>query len=295
MDIYELKERKKELKLTTQQLAYLADLPVGTVSKIMTGETKNPSYVTVEKINKALVHEEMIRRIEAYRRAFIEYINEEHDDFERDYQSFEKKYREDNNLDEAPIPFARKKRENHVEGNLVKAADYRITTHILTELGEDKHIELINGRLIIGQAPGLEHQVLVQDIGKIIDKFIEANNGECKVFNVGVNVYLDEDEYTMLIPDIAVICDNSKLDERGILGAPDFVIEVVSDSTRHLDYNEKMHKYMGSGVREYWIVDPKKKRITVYIEGEPMMAYVYGFEDEVPVYIYDDKLKICLK
>ena len=294
MNIADLKERKKELKLTTQQLAYLAELPVGTVSKIMTGETKNPSYATVEKLEKALLHKEMVSRIEAYREAFHKYLQENQGDIDIDTKKFEDKYRSENNLDNAPIPFARKKKMNNsVEGNLAKSVDYRITTSILGELGEDKYVELLDGRLLIDQAPGLEHQIIVQNLGKILDKFIEGNNGRCKVFNVGVNVFLDEDEYTMLIPDVAVICDESRLDEKGIIGAPDFVIEVVSDSTRHIDYNEKMHKYMGAGVREYWIVDPEKERITVYLEGEPMMVYVYGFDDEVPVEIYDGMLTIC--
>lgn len=294
MNISELKERKKELKLTTRQLAYLAELPVGTVSKIMTGETKNPSYITVEKLEKALLHKEMASRIEAYRKAFYKYLQENQDDMDVDPKKFEEKYRSDNNLDNAPIPFARKKGiNNSIEGNLAKSADYRITTSILGELEEDKFVELLDGKLIIGQAPGLEHQIIVQNLGKVFDKFIDENNGRCKVFNVGINIFLDEDEYTMLIPDVVVVCDESRLDEKGIIGAPDFVIEVVSDSTRRIDYNEKMHKYMGAGVREYWIVDPKKERITVYLEGEPMMVYVYGFDDEVPVEIYDGILTIC--
>ena len=114
------------------------------------------------------------------------------------------------------------------------------------------------------------------------------------MFNVGVNVFIDEDDYSLLIPDLVVLCDDSKLNDDGILGAPDLVIEVISKSTRRLDYNDKMHKYMHAGVREYWIVDPEKERVTVYIAGEPMMAYVYSFDDDIPVGIYDGKLKLCI-
>ena len=56
-----------------------------------------------------------------------------------------------------------------------------------------------------------------------------------------------------------------------------------------------MYKYMSGGVREYWIVDPEKEKVTTYIEGEPMMAYIYNFDDEIPVYIYDGRLKIRVR
>lgn len=72
--IDEIRQRKKKLKLTTYQLALLADLPQGTVSKILTGETKNPSYLTIEKIDETLQHEEMKARLEAYTTAMHKYL-----------------------------------------------------------------------------------------------------------------------------------------------------------------------------------------------------------------------------
>lgn len=296
MDISDIRMRKKELKLTTQQIAYLAELPVSTVSKIMTGETKNPSYITIERIEKVILQEEMARRIKAYRKAFTLYCEGLNKGEDVDRELFDRKYRRENHLDNAPIPFARVRRANNEigEGNLAKVRDYRLTADSLEKIGEDKNIELIDGRLIINQAPDLQHQIVVQNIGKIIDRYIEDNHGKCKVFNVGVNVFLEENDYTLLIPDIVVVCDENKLQANGIYGVPDWIIEVVSNSSRKLDYNEKMHKYMVSGVSEYWIVDVDKQRITVYIKGEPMMAYVYGLNDEVPVGIYQGKLSICL-
>ena len=114
----------------------------------------------------------------------------------------------------------------------------------LHELGEDKQIELINGHLIYNEAPNLKHQMIVQNLGRIIDTFIRSNNGKCQMFNVGVNLYFEEDNNSLLIPDLVVLCDDSKLSESGITGTPDWIIEVVSRSTRRVDYNEKMHKYM---------------------------------------------------
>lgn len=295
MNITDLKNRKKELKLTTAQLAYLAELPVSTVSKIMTGETKNPSYITIEKIDKVLSREEMIRRIEAYKKALAEYCKSLGDSEEYNIVQFEKDYRKANNLNDAPIPFAKPvNNDNDTDGNLAVSGSNRITIDQLSMLGEDKSIELIDGKLIFSHAPGLQHQIIVQKIGESITAFIKKNKGKCRMFNVGVNVVIDEDDYSLLIPDLVIVCDEAKLTEFGINGAPDFVMEVVSKSTRRLDYNDKMHKYMHAGVREYWIVDPDKEMVTVYIAGEPMMAYVYSFNDEIPVGIYEGELKICI-
>ncbi len=298
MDINELKLRKKALKLTTAQLALLCELPVGTVSKIMTGETKNPSYLTIEKIDKVLSHEEMLSRISAYVDAILKYI-QKHPDENVDQIQFEKNYRKEHGLDNAPLPYAKPKAGESegtrgFDGSL--ALDHRgnVTVQMLDEIGEDRRIELIDGHIIINEYPKMRHQTLIQNLGELIRDYIRAHDGGCKMFNVGVNVYIDEDDYTLVGPDIVVLCDDSRMNEMGIVGPPDWVIEVTSPSTRSRDYGKKMYKYMGAGVREYWIIDLEKEKVTTYIEGEPMMAYVYSFQDEIPVYIYDGKLKITV-
>ena len=298
MDISELKKRKKALKLTTAELACLAQLPVGTVSKIMTGETRNPSYLTIEKIDKVLSHEEMLSRVRAYVDAILKYI-QEHPDESVDQVQFEKNYRREHGLDNAPLPYAKSEAGSadamdRFDGNLALSHRGNVTVQMLDEIGEDRRIELIDGHLIINEYPKMIHQMVVQNLGRIIDDFIRSQNGDCRVFNVGVNVYLDEDDYTLVGPDIVVLCDDSRLCDNGIMGPPDWVIEITSPSTRTRDYGKKMHKYMDAGVREYWIIDLEKEKITTYIEGEPMMVYIYNFEDEIPVYIYDGKMKICV-
>jgi Uma2 family endonuclease len=291
MDVKELKERKRALKLTTAQLAYMAELPVGTVSKIMTGETKSPSYVTIEKIDRVLSREEMLVRVREYIEELLDYINE-HPEEQIDQIKFEKVYRREHDLDNAPLPYAMPLGKlKTVSGNLA-LDDNRVTAQILSDIGEDRRIELIDGHLIIAEMPGIRHQLLVQRLGEIISSFIKDNNGNCMVFSVGVNVRLDEDDYTVIIPDVAVLCDKYKLDEKGIVGAPDWVIEVVSPSTRTMDYRTKMCKYMSAGVREYWIIDLEKEKVVTYIDGEPMMVYVYEIGEDVPVEIYDGELKI---
>ncbi|WP_051688488.1 Uma2 family endonuclease [Butyrivibrio sp. AE2032] len=298
MDIKELKERKKALKLTTAELAYLAELPVSTVSKIMTGETKKPSYMTIEKIDKVLSHEEMLSRVRAYADAILKYI-QEHPNESVDQIQFEKNYRKEHGLDNAPLPYAQSDARaagemGKTDGSLALSHMGNVTVQMLDEIGEDRRIELIDGHLIINEYPKMRHQMVVQNLGRIIDDFIRSNSGDCKVFSVGVNVYLDEDDYTLVVPDIVVLCDDSRLNDNGIVGPPDWGIEVTSPSTRIRDYGKKMHKYMDAGVREYWIIDLEKEKVTTYIEGEPMMVYIYSFEDEIPVYIYDGKLEVCV-
>ena len=100
-------------------------------------------------------------------------------------------------------------------------------------------------------------------------------------------VFLDgNDNKNYLEPDLSVICDLSKLDEKGCHGAPDWVIEIVSPSSKPRDYIKKMLKYGTANVREYWIVDPEEKIVTVYgFENETMKQYPFG--KAVPVGIYE--------
>lgn len=293
MKVDEIRERKKKLKLTTYQLALLAELPQGTVSKILTGETKNPSYLTIEKLDETLLKEEMKVRMEAYVAAMQQYFAEHPEDI-GNQEKFEAIYREKCNLDDAPIPYAVPRDDtSKLHGNLA-LHDYRLRASELYKMGENRGFELIDGNLIVSEMAGVSHQRMVKKLGRAISDFIDEKHGRCEVFDVGVNVYLDENEYTLVIPDITVICNPDRITEKGIEGAPDFVIEVVSPSTRQTDYHKKLHKYMDAGVTEYWIVDMEREMVSVCINGEPMQVTIYSFTDEIPVNIYDGKLSVTI-
>ena len=291
MNISDLKARKKALRLTTRDIAYRAELPFGTVSKIFTGETRKPAYVTVEKIERVIELEEMRLRLEAYARAYTDFLNE-HPDEDIDRSEFEKYYRKIHGLSDAPIALAKEDDGKILYGNLAMKMRNLATVNDLHELGESRCYELMDGHIIYNETPSLDHQRTVRSLGKVIDRFIESNGWEYEVFDTGFNVLLCEDDYNLLIPDVFVLCDKGKLRENGVWGAPDWVMEVSSRSTRSYDYKEKMHKYMSAGVREYWIVDYEKKKVVTFIEGEPMRISMYGTDEKVPVYIYDGKLKI---
>ena len=85
-----------------------------------------------------------------------------------------------------------------------------------------------------------------------------------------------------------MICDKNKLSDRGCEGAPDFIIEIVSPSSRRMDYSKKMGLYLEAGVREYWIVDPAKERTTVYHYEEDAAPTIYSFDQPITVGIYGD-------
>ena len=125
-----------------------------------------------------------------------------------------------------------------------------------------------------------------------ISSYIKNKDGKCEVVAAPFAVFLNKDDKNYMEPDISIICDPNKLDEKGCHGAPDWVIEIVSPRSRSMDYYKKLLKYNTAGVREYWVVDPEKKLVTVYrFEREEMEEYSFG--EDVPVGIYEDfKLKV---
>lgn len=99
-------------------------------------------------------------------------------------------------------------------------------------------------------------------------------------------MFLNADESTYVEPDISVICDQSKLNDKDCFGAPDWIIEIVSPGSQRMDYMVKLFKYKTAGVREYWIVDNAKNRIIVYnFEQDDMNEYT--FSDSVKAGIYE--------
>lgn len=155
-------------------------------------------------------------------------------------------------------------------------------------LPENERAELINGQLIMMTPPNRTHQRLVQQFSKVIGNYIDAKHGECEVYPAPFAVNLSADEKTWVEPDISVICDKTKLTERGCEGAPDFIIEIVSPASRRLDYLQKMTLYSEAGVREYWIADPEKERTTVYRFEEDAAPLVIPFNQTISVGIYED-------
>ncbi|MDR0724597.1 MAG: Uma2 family endonuclease, partial [Prevotellaceae bacterium] len=128
---------------------------------------------------------------------------------------------------------------------------------------DDKRRELVNGFIRMMSAPKTLHQEISMNLSGELRNIIKKNKGKCKIYHAPFDVRLPkngerEDNMidTVVQPDICIVCDPSKLDERGCLGAPDFIAEIQSISTAKYDMTVKFDLYENTGVREYWIVFP---------------------------------------
>ena len=145
---------------------------------------------------------------------------------------------------------------------LLKEETYTIDD--IYALSDGERAELIDGHMYMMAPPSRKHQKISMDLSSIIREYIRSHKGKCEVYAAPFAVYLDERSNTYVEPDISVICDPDKLDDRGCKGAPDWIIEIVSPASKQMDYYTKLFKYRNTGVREYWIVDPSKNLIVVY-------------------------------
>ena len=160
-------------------------------------------------------------------------------------------------------------------------------------LPDGQRAELIDGQIYNMAPPSPLHQKLVMELSATIRNYIKSNSGSCEVYPAPFAVFLNQDNYNYVEPDISIICDPNKMNDRGCNGAPDFIIEIVSPSSQRMDYMIKLFKYRTAGVREYWIVDSLKNRITVYNFEEDTMQE-YTFSEDIPAGIYQGKLTINL-
>lgn len=154
-------------------------------------------------------------------------------------------------------------------------------------LPDGERAELIEGKIYYMAPPNTRHQELVMDLSYRIKDYITQRRGTCVVFPSPFAVFLNKNDRNYVEPDISVICDKSKITDKGCNGAPDWVIEIVSPGSKPMDYFTKLFKYRTAGVREYWIVDPMKEQVIVYrFEKETMEEYSFG--EAVPAGIYED-------
>jgi Uma2 family endonuclease len=163
---------------------------------------------------------------------------------------------------------------------------------------DDVRRELIDGFVrVMSPAPAPAHQRLSTSLSATLFFLVKKYKGNCEVFTAPFDVRLpknnetdDSEIYTVVQPDICVICNLSKIDNRGCLGAPDLIVEIESPSTAKYDMNEKFSLYERSGVREYWIASPKDKSVTTFIlqpNGKYDKGKVYK-NGKIPVHIFGD-------
>lgn len=155
------------------------------------------------------------------------------------------------------------------------------TIEDIYNLPEDVRAELIDGEIYMMASPNRSHQRVIAGVFNAIYNHIKTHGGSCEANVAPFAVFLFNDDYNYVEPDITVVCDPDKLDNKGCHGAPDWMIEVISPSSRSRDCLLKLRKYEQAGVREYWVIDPERADITVY-HFETGEVERYGFGDQVP-------------
>lgn len=251
MTIQEMKQKKKELGYTNEMVSALSGVPLGTVQKVFAGATPHPRYETLQALEKAFKDEKY----------YSKSMGEEKVQYNADRVS------------EAVTAYQVKKQGKYT------VDDYYA-------LPDERRVELIDGVIYDMGAPTSIHQLIVTEIWKVLREYISEKAGECMPLASPIDVQLDCDDKTMVQPDALVVCDREKVIKRCIYGAPDFIIEILSLSSRKKDMFTKLAKYKEAGVREYWLVDPDKKKVLVYDLEHEELPIVYGFDSKVPVMIF---------
>ncbi|MCD7805929.1 MAG: Uma2 family endonuclease [Lachnospiraceae bacterium] len=258
MDIEKLKKRKQELGYSMAQLSESSGIPLGTLQKIFTGETKQPRYETMQALEKVLGPKASPRR---YLDAFA-------------------------GLDTMMVS------ETAVAYGKKRQGEYTVEDYYA--LPDDQRVELIDGVFYDMASPRAPHQFVAGEIYRQISTYIMERKGQCMPFIAPLDVQLDCDDKTMLQPDAGILCDRSKLRKGIVYGAPDFLVEVLSPSTRMKDQGVKLMKYMHAGVRECWLVDTERRMVMNYFFEDPPCPAMYPFDASIPVRIYDGDLKVSL-
>ena len=156
----------------------------------------------------------------------------------------------------------------------------RYTCEEVDSWDSEEMFELIDGELYHMSSPGRIHQKISMGLSMQLGIFLRGK--PCEVYCAPFDVYLNKDNQTRLIPDIIVVCDESKLIDKGCFGEPDLVVEILSKSSLRRDKITKFNRYLDAGVREYWIVDPVEKIVSVYLlKGGEYVAKSYSEADTI--------------
>ena len=261
MSVRELKELKKKYGYTNEMIAEKTGVPLSTVQKIFSGATKHPRYDTLLELTKGLSDHKYDMATYVVREEAAEYSVE-----------YEKQFKNDTD--------SRWPRQGHY------------TVQDIRALPDEIRVELIDGVIYDMTAPRLIHQDILLELAFAFRKCIEESNSTCKVRIAPLDVRLFQDDKNMFQPDILITCDESKDTENYYDGAPEMTIEILSPSTRGKDFIIKSPSYERAGVREYWIVDPKDKKVWVFFFEEDALPVTYSFDDKIPVRISEGKCVI---
>ena len=290
---------RSEFHLSYKEIADRSGVPISTVQKVLGGVT-TPRNKTAEELEKAFnsfIEQGSPRWLGAI--SFEELmIKGNHLDILERINTLEKTANEGMLAEKRVYDSGNGKRDNKSDSNIIsfvgkKSGEYTVSDY--ESLPEDVKVELIDGYFYDMASPSKLHQAILIEMLFQLKSQIKKNKGGCKVYIAPSDVQLD-DERTIVQPDLFILCNKDMIKEVDRThGAPEFVVEVLSNSTRRKDMTLKLNKYMNAGVKEYWIIDPDKYYIIKYCFDKADLANIYTFDDVVPLEIYDGKITVDFK
>ena len=158
---------------------------------------------------------------------------------------------------------------------------------------DERRVELIDGVIYDMAAPSSIHQAILGELHLQFRACADAHGEGCDVYFAPCDVRLDNDNKTMLQPDLFVLCHEYDHQSHCINGAPDLTLEILSHSTRSRDSLLKLYKYSNAGVKEFWIVDPESREVYVYdFAKSGFEPDVYSFESRIPIHLSGDTCSV---
>ena len=276
MTLQQMFSSKLELGLTCEDIAEGSGVPISTVRKVFSQQTKAPRRQTLEALSNYFESK--------YHPAQVRYFHEEASRIERKYQPGSGTLTVSEPLSSA---------ERDDQGFKINSI---YTIDEFDEMPMYPRTEVIDGEIITMEAPLFVHQDAVAEFLIQTKSFIQENKGMCKAMISPLAVQpIKEDKKNVVQPDFLVVCDSEKLEDgRHVIGAPDWIVEVLSPSTRKTDMVKKRDLYKAAGVREYWMVDLEGECVILYEFEKTDNPSIRQMDKPIPVGIYDGELEIDL-
>jgi len=290
MNVKELKAKKNALGISNKKLAEASGVPIGTVQKVFSGETESPRYHTLIALEEGL------------NKLYKDYLATSrtagvgsHTDGAGSSagRNVEAKY--NMGADDEVFTFHEKA---HKFVPLKRQGEYTVDDYMALPDENGERYELIDGVIYDLAAPTGVHQHISGFLYYELTNFVLKHPGPCLPIISPYDVKLGSDNKTVVQPDVLIKCkrsaDNKKKRSSNV---PVFVAEVLSPSTKRRDQGIKQQKYVASGVREYWIIDPEKETVIVYDytdkdDNNSDIISIYTFNDKIPVGVWGVKCKI---
>lgn len=279
MTLEEMRERKRALGYSNEILAERSGVPLATVQKVLSGITKSPRRKTVEALERALTKNRLPEQGLSEELPYA--VDRDGCITQRiDYWD--------------PALQARMVREAAVEYGVKR----KYTMEDIRALPEGVRAELIDGKMIFMASPNRTHQRINGGMHLAVANYIRDTGRDCEIYIPPYGVFLHADESEYFEPDLTIFCDHEKSRFDGCFGAPDWIVEVVSPSSKSNDYGKKLFKYREAGVKLYWIIDPMREMTLIYdfsgTEAVGETTGLYPFDEELSCALCPD-LKIRIR